>query len=91
MEDQRSGHEQGRVGLGIVGRVQRLLGLGDVARRLDEAPERGHCHGVLVHPEPVDLDVAHGLLLRIEVLGPHAERSTRDEGHSVPLTSGHRF
>src|SRR4029079_783754 len=40
-----------------------------------------HRHGVLVHPEAVDLDGVDGSLLGVEVLGAHGELTTGDPDH----------
>ena len=82
-EDERPGDEQLGVGVGVVLRVERPLGDGDVAGLADEAAELRCRDGVLVHPEAVDRDLADRPLLGIEVLGAHQERPGREPGHSV--------
>ena len=81
MEDERARDEQRGVGVGVVGRVGRLLGQRDVPGRLHEPPELRDRDRVVVHPEAVDGDVVDRALLRIEVVGSHAERAARDPGH----------
>src|SRR5436190_16495643 len=60
-----------------------MLGDGDVVRIPYEAPKLCSRDRVLVHPKAVDADLAHGPLLRIEVLGAHPEDSSFDPCHSV--------
>ncbi len=88
-EHERSGHEQGRIGARIIGGVRRDFRGGDVSGVLHEAPELGDGHRVRVHPEPVDRHLVDRSLLRIEVLGPHPERASGDEGHVLRRGTRH--
>ena len=82
-EDQRAGDELAPCGgVGVPGgnclrisvAVDRLLGGGDVAGRLDERAELGVGDFGLVHPEPVDPDAVGGLLVRPAEFGVGAHR-----------------
>ena len=64
VEHHRPGHQELGVGVGVVGRVDRLLGRGDVAGVLHEPAELGVGDGVLVDPEAVERDRVHRRLLR---------------------------
>ena len=67
LEDQRSRHQQIRVGVRVVRGDERPLGDGHVPGRRHEALELLHRHGLAVHPEPVHGDPVHGPLFGIEV------------------------
>src|SRR4051794_36523140 len=83
MEDERSGHEQFRVGIRIQLRVERALGDRHVPRLLDEAPELADRYGALFDPKALDLDPPDRRLLRIEVLRAHRELAAGHPLHSV--------
>jgi hypothetical protein len=67
-EDERPRHETGRVGPRVVGRVERALGLGDVPRLRDEAPELADRDRMTVDVERADRHAADRALLQIEAL-----------------------
>jgi hypothetical protein len=81
-EDERSGEKQARVGVRILRGLERPLGDRDVLRLVHESAEVGGRHGVFVHPEAVDLDAAHRLLLGVEAGIAHVERSAGDVDHA---------
>jgi hypothetical protein len=62
VEHQRPGLEQGRVSAGVLRRVERPFGDGDVPGRSDEVAELGDGYRVVFYPEAVDLDAADGAL-----------------------------
>ena len=74
-EHEGTGHDERRVGVGIVGRVGLALGHGHVARGLDEAVKLANGHGVPVHPEPVQSHPMDRPLLGVELLRAHEERA----------------
>ncbi len=80
-EDQRAGHELGRVGGGKVLGTGGGLGGGAVAGCLHEPTELRHRDRVLVQPEPVDLLAVDRLLLGIELRRAHRELATGDPAH----------
>jgi hypothetical protein len=69
--------QRARVVLGI----GRDLGPGDVAGRLDEGPKLRIRHGCRIDPESVDFDAMDGRLLRIVVIGAHAEGAAGNPDH----------
>jgi hypothetical protein len=97
VEHQRAGVQQGRVGVRVLGRVERALGHRDVAGRLREAAELGHRDRAGVDPEGVDLDPADRALLRVEAGRPHAEAAAGHEHHAfhpaavADWSCGHRL
>ena len=66
---------------GIVLRVGRDLGEGDMARRVDELAELAVRDRRAVDPEAVDADAMDRRLLRVVAVGAHAERSARHKDH----------
>src|SRR3954447_19008544 len=66
---------------GIVLRLRRDLGEGDVACRFDELPELAVCDRGPVDPEPVDRDTVDRGFLGIMLVRPHAERAARNHDH----------
>ena len=81
-EHQRAGLQHVRQRAGIVLRVGRDLGEGDVAGRLDEFAELPVRHRRAVDPEPVDRDAMDRRLFRIVPVGAHAEGAAGNEQHS---------
>jgi hypothetical protein len=57
VEDERAGDKQVGIGVGVLLGVERPLRDGHVSRLTHEAPELGGRDGLLVHPEPVDVDL----------------------------------
>src|SRR5262249_59007878 len=82
-EDERAGHEILGLGAGVVLRARRLLGPGDVAGLLHEAPELGHGHGMTVDREVADRHLADRALLGVEPVRPHPERPARHLDHAL--------
>ena len=81
LEHDGAGHQHLRLCARVVLRARRLLGEGDVASRLDEAPELPVRHRVAVHPEPVHRDLVGGRLLRVVMVRSHQERAAGDPDH----------
>ena len=75
---------------GIVGRVERPLGHGDVAGGVDERRELLVGHRRRVDREGVDPHPVGRRLLRVVVVGAHRERARRDRiiGRSAVIGSG---
>ena len=69
-EHERAGHEQLRIGAGVVGGSSGRSATRDVAGLADESAELGGRNGMLIHPEAVDRNPVHRPLLRVEVLEP---------------------
>src|SRR3990170_272185 len=84
-EDERARAQHMRQRAGIVLRVGRDLGEGDVAGLSDEAPERGVRYRRRIDPETADLDAMGRFFLGIMVIRAHGELAARNEDH---LTSG---
>jgi hypothetical protein len=83
MDDERSGHEQGRVGVRVQRGVERPLGDGHIAGLLDEPPELADRHGPLVDPKVLGLDPPDRRLLRIGILRAHRELAAGQPLYSV--------
>ena len=81
-EDEPARHQELRIGVGVVGGVERSLRDGDVAGLPSEPPELRRGYRPLVHPEAVHPDGPHRCLLRVEVLGAHEELAAGHLGHA---------
>ena len=80
-EHQRAGVEHVRQRAGIVLRIGRDLGEGDVAGRVDEVLELPVGHRRAVDPEAVDGDAMDRRLFRIVLVRSHAERAAGNPDH----------
>ena len=65
--------------------IRRALGGRHVPRRLDERPERGIGHWVLVHPEPIHPNAMRGSLVRhaAGIMRAHGEFAARNPAHAI--------
>ena len=84
---QRPRLEHVRQGAGVVLRIGRDLGEGDVTRLLDEFSEFAIGDRRAVHPEAVDGDAMNRCLFRIVLLRSHAKRTAGNPDHAVMPTS----
>ena len=80
-EHQRAGIEHVRQRAGIVLRIGRNFGEGDVAGRLDEFLELPVGHRRAVDPEVVHRDAMDRRFFRIMLVRSHAERAAGNENH----------
>jgi len=87
-ERRRTGREQGGIGAGIVGRIERALGDGAVAGGVDEGGELGVGDRVFVHPEAADRHPMDRRFLWVRLLGAHAERAARNPAHAARPVRG---
>ena len=78
-----NGHEHLRPGAGIVGRVGRPLGHGDVSGLAHEAAELAVGHRARIDPESVDGHRVGRRLLGIVMVGAHREGRAGDPHHPV--------
>ena len=84
-EHQRAGIDHVRQDAGIVLRVGRDLGEGDVTGRVDEFLELPVRHRRAVDPEAVDRDAMNRRFLRIVPVRSHAERAAGDPDHVLMI------
>ena len=80
-EHQRAGIEHVRQRAGIILRIGRDFGEGDVAGGFDEFLELPVGHRRAVDPEAVDADAMRRRLFRIMLVRSHAERAAGNEDH----------
>ena len=83
VEDQRSGPQQGRVGAGVLRRVERALGDRHVPGRGRETGELGDGDRMVIHPEAVHLDPADRALLGVEIVRAHQETAPGHPRHAA--------
>ncbi len=90
-EDGAGGGELGGRHAGVSLRIERPLGRGDVARRLDELRELGVRDLRPIHPERADGDAVPRVGVdHVRIVGPHGERAARDPHHPFRCGAGWR-
>ena len=90
LKHERARHEQIRIRVRVVGRVERALGHRHVTGFANEAPELRGGDLPFVHQEPGHRDLPHGPLLGVEVLRAHRERAAGHPDHGRPALVGGR-
>lgn len=81
IEYQRTRLQHVRQRAGIILRLRRDFGEGDIIGRLDEFAKPPVRDRRTIHPEPVDRDAMNRRFLRIMLVRSHAERTAGDEPH----------